>query len=155
MLSENHWLVELLPGNFSVRDSAIRRQRYETQINTILERDLQLIFPTTLSYRTLRHLLATLASKIGEPLEWSSLSRAVRISIPTLYKLIAAFEAMFLIRLIPTEGSQKKSVLFFEDVGEANYLSNLAQNELTALTTFLFANLRTQYMYRPELFKKI
>jgi len=139
-----------LPGVFAVRDPGILQQRFETQLNTILERDLKLILPTTLGYRQLRNLATRLAAKSGYPLELSALSRETRISVPTLRRLISAFEAIYLIRVIPTEGNQRKPVVFFEDVGEANYLAHLELNVLQALTAFLFANLRTQIHYHPE-----
>jgi hypothetical protein len=39
-----------LPGVFVVRDSVVRRQRFETQIETLLERDFRLLVQTTLDY---------------------------------------------------------------------------------------------------------
>lgn len=140
-----------LPGIFAIHDAAIRVQRFDTQINTLLERDLKLVVETTLSYRSLKNLLTVLAFQQNQPLELASVSRQTRISVPTLRRLIAAFEAMFLIRLLPTEGSEKKPVLFFEDQGEASLLTGNRSDELTDLTRFLFAQLRHQFVYRPEL----
>lgn len=140
-----------LPGIFSIRDAGIRRQRFETQIDTLLERDLRLILETSISLRNLRSLLAILALYQCEPLELSSISRKASISVPTLKKLIAAFEAMYLIRLIPTEGSEKKPVLFFEDQGEASFLADNKYDPLTQFSRFLYANLRVQWVYRPDL----
>ena len=54
------------PGMFSVRNHAVRTQRFETQVNTLLERDLQLLLETTLPFRTLRALLAALANRATE-----------------------------------------------------------------------------------------
>ncbi|MCM2276802.1 MAG: AAA family ATPase [Oligoflexia bacterium] len=139
-----------LPGIFAIRDESIRRQRFETQINTLLERDLKLIQQTTLSYRVLRHLLALLAERNGAPLDLAALNRETRISVPTLKKLLSAFEAMFLIRILPTEGSQKRPVVFFEDIGEANALFDHSRHPLNQLTAFLFNNLRAQVAYRPD-----
>lgn len=140
-----------LPGIFGIRDDAVRQQHFETQINTLLERDLKLILQTTLGYRPLRQLLVLLARQNGAPLDLASLNRETRISVPTLRKLITAFEAMFLIRVIPTEGTQKRPVVFFEDMGEANALYDHAEHPITRLTSFLFTNLRTQVAYRPDL----
>lgn len=144
-----------LPGAFAVRDPSIRRQRFETQLNTLLERDLKLITQTSLGYRALKRLTTVLASQSGQPLDLSFLSRETRISRPTLNKLISAFEAIYLIRVIPTEdpgaSGSKRPVLFFEDLGEANYLANIERYENQAFTCFLYANLRVQFHYRPEL----
>lgn len=140
-----------LPGILAVRDSEIRRQRFETQIETFLERDLRLLVQTSLSFRSLRSLPTALAIRQGSPLELSGLSRATRISAPTLRKLINALEAMFVIRLIETEGSRIRPVIFFEDQGEATHLAQGVRDSLSDLTRFLFSNLRPQWIYRPEL----
>jgi len=140
-----------LPGIFSIRNTSIFEQRFETQVNTILERDLKLITPTTLGYRTLRNLAVQLALTQGQPLEWESLHRATRISVPTLRKLISALESIFMIRVIDSIGTEKKPVLFMEDQGEATYLCGGRYSEIMDLTRFLFSQLRAQIHYRPEL----
>jgi len=140
-----------MPGILFLRDEALRAQKFETQINTMLERDLKLIIQTSLGYRSLRHLLVQLAYHVGFPFDWASLSRETRISVPTLRKLIAAFESMFLIRIVPTEGSRRKPVLFFDDAGEANFLANLSNKPLQQLLGVIFSNLHPQIAYRPEL----
>lgn len=139
-----------LPGIFAVRDAGVRAQRFETMLNTLLERDLQLILKTTLSYSSLRGLLGALALGQCQPIEWSTLSRQARISVPSLKKLIQAFEAMYLIRQIPTEGSERKPVLFFEDQGEATHLASNRYDDSTQLLRFLYSELRHQTHYRPE-----
>lgn len=140
-----------LPGIFAIRDPTLLRQRFETQIETLLERDLRLLLQTTLGYRALRELLATLADRQGEPLELSSLSRATRISTPALKRLLSALEAMFLIRIVPAEGGERKPILYFEDQGEAHHLRRKPASEIQRLGFFLFSQLRTQWTYRPEL----
>jgi predicted AAA+ superfamily ATPase len=140
-----------LPGIFSVRDPAIRAQRFDTMINTVLERDLRLIVDTSLGYSSLLNLLKSLAIDQGQPLAWASLARKTRISVPTLKKLVQAFESIFLIRVIQTEGSERRSVVMFEDQGEATHLSSNRYDDLTQLTRFLYSELRHQIHYRPEL----
>ena len=140
-----------LPGIFAIRDSAIRRQRFETQIETLLERDLRLLVQTTLEYRTLRNLLTLLASNQGSPLDLASLARASRISVPALRRIIHSLEAMFVIRIIDTEGSRHRPVLFFEDQGEATHLAGNKPDVLFGITRFLFSFIRQQWVYRPEL----
>lgn len=144
-----------LPGIFAIREPSIRAQRFETQINTLMERDLQLLTETSLSYRTLRHLAEILAMQQGQPLELTSVSRQAQISVPTLRKLIAAFESMYFIRLVPTEGTEKRPVIFFEDQGEATFLTDNRYTDLAQLTRFLFAQIRHQWVYRPELGAKL
>lgn len=139
-----------LPGIFAVRDAAVRRQRFETQIETILERDLRLLVQTSLGFRSLRHLLSVLAAGQAKPFEWAEVSRSAGMSVPALRGIIAALESMFVIRLIETEGSRCRPVLFFEDQGEASHLAGTRVTDLSALTCFLFSFVRQQWVYRPE-----
>lgn len=138
-----------LPGVFGLRDPAIRAQRFETQINTLLERDLRLVIQTPLPFRTLRSLFVALGETVGTPMEITSIARKTRISLPTLRKLIAAFEALFLIRLVPTEGDFSKPILYFEDIGELHHL-HPHHSQHTLFKSFLFQNLRAQFHYRPD-----
>jgi len=140
-----------LPGVFSVRNPAIRAQRFETQINTILERDLRLLIETSLPYSTLRKILEALASQSGGPLNLAEIQRGTRVSMPTLRKLIPHMESLFLIRLIPSRGDFKSPVVFFEDLGELRHLLNVPAHDPRFFTAFLYHHLRTQFHYRPEL----
>lgn len=140
-----------LPGIFAVRDHAVRRQRFETQIETLLERDLRLLVQTTLDFRTLKNLLMVLAARQTQPFELSEVARAARISVPALRRLLAALESMFVIRILDTEGSLRRPVLFFEDQGEASHLAGETLDPLLNITRFLFSFVRQQWVYRPEL----
>jgi predicted AAA+ superfamily ATPase len=140
-----------LPGIFAVRSAAIRSQRFETQLETMLGRDLKLVSETTLEYRSIRDFVVFLANRQGHPIEYAEAARATRISVPTLRKLTTALEALFMIRVIPAEGGEKRPVIFLEDQGEATQLKTLAPTPLEDLERFLYANLRTQWIYRPEL----
>jgi len=144
-----------LPGVFAVRDPLVRAQRFESMLQTLLERDLSLILQTTVSISQLRSLLQLLALNQGAPLEFADLSRKSRISVPTLKKLLSAFEALFLVRLLDTEGTEKKRVLFFEDQGEANFLSGGRLDEASRWIGFLYSQLRAQVHYRPELMVRL
>ncbi len=140
-----------LPGIFAVRDAAVRYQRFETQIETLLERDLRLLVQTTLDFRTLKNLLMVLAARQTQPFELSEVARAARISVPALRRLLAALESMFVIRIVDTEGSLRRPVLFFEDQGEASHLTGETLDPLLNMTRFLFSFVRQQWVYRPEL----
>jgi len=140
-----------LPGVFSVRNDALRAQKYESQLESLLDRDLRLVSDTSLSLRAITSFAQYLASNQGSALNLAEGSRATRISIPTLRKLLSAFESIFLIRVYETEGGQKAPVVYFEDQGEASYLSSKERSELQQLEHYIYANLRTQWHYRPEL----
>lgn len=140
-----------LPGLFAIRDKSLFNQKINTQIETILERDLRLVIDTPLSFQTLRSLYVYLAIHQGEPTESTAISRATRISRPTIAKLLRAFSGLFLIRWVPAEGSSKKGSYFLEDQGEASFLLGNRTDPLFDLIRFLYANLRCQIHYRPEL----
>ena len=148
---EQYLLRGGLPGVFPIRDPAIRSQRFETQLETLLDRDLRLISETTLDFGALRRILQYLAQNQGSPLDLAKTSRAVRISPITLKKIISAFESIFLIRTILSEGSERKSAIFFEDQGEATHLQQGSGMKQQDFDRFLFANIKTQLAYRPEL----
>ena len=139
-----------LPGVFVVRSSEVRKQRFETQMNTLLERDLKLVLQTSLGFSTLRKMLVALAIQAGGPLDYTALQKASRVSLPTLKKLVSALESLFIIRLYPCEGDYKKSIVRFEDIGEQNYLARMDLESTEALTAFLYHNLRVQFHYRPD-----
>ena len=139
-----------MPGFFSVRNETIRRQKIETQIEALLERDLRLLVETKLSYEVLRDLIAILSNEQGEPFEINRIARKAQITVPTLTRLMNAFQAMYILRLIPTEGGTKKKVLFFEDQGEATYFNSKSSGGSFDLVRFLFANLRTQLRYQND-----
>ncbi len=140
-----------LPGMFAVRDHSILHQKFETQIETLLERDLRLLIQTSVSLSSLRRLLVELAKAQGQILNLVQLSRISRISTPTLRKMLPAFEAMFLIRKIATRGGRRKDCVFFEDIGEAFFLHQDYQHWRSRGPEILYAVLRGQYAYRSEL----
>ena len=132
-----------LPGVCFLRSEGLRSQRIDSQLETILERDLRLLINTSLSYTTLRRVLSLLSMKIGQPLNLAELGRLSRVSLPTLRRLIQAFEAMFLIELVPTEGDQAHTSLFFTDSGEAAHLSEGRLEEMTVLAQNLFCQVKS------------
>ena len=98
-------------------------QGFEDQISTLLDRDLRLLIESKLPFSSLRNLLVELATQSGKSLDITVLSRLTRISRPTIRKLISAFESMFLIRILTTEGGVRTPMVLFEDVGMMNYLT--------------------------------
>ncbi len=140
-----------LPGICFIRDNEVRTQKLQTLIETLLERDLRLLVETTLSFQSLIGLLRFLAANQGEPLDWASMSRKTRISRPTLKKLFYAFESMYLLRQIPTEGDLTRPSYFLEDQGEASFLAPGKHLEYSDLLRLIYSNIRMQFLYRPEL----
>ena len=112
-----------LPGICFLRDSVARRPRFSSHLDTLLGRDLKLISETNHPVSKLRELLTILATQQGTPLALTELARASRISVPSLKKVLEAFEGLFLIRRILPLGDIKKDAFFLEDQGTATYLS--------------------------------
>lgn len=136
-----------LPGLCFLRKESWFYSKMETQISTILDRDLRMIYPTTLDLSTLRSFYETLSLFYGKSLEIAELSRLSGVSQITCKKLISAFEALYLIRFLPIHGDRKKRVLLFEDVGEARHLHRgQIANEYTYLGG-LYNNLRVEFLY--------
>jgi predicted AAA+ superfamily ATPase len=147
---QNYLALGGLPGVCFLRKEEHRQARLRSQLETIIERDLQLIYQTTLPSRTVLQFLQALAADQNKPLDLRGLARRSGISVPTTKQLIRAFESLFVIRLIPTRG-ERTPVLFFEDQAEASYLASQGYDGMTDFIRLGFANLRQAYHYRPEL----
>ena len=61
------------------------------------------------------------------------------------------FEALFLIRTNLALGDEKKSVYFFEDQGFASWLTDQVLETKEDIARGLYANLRQEFHYRPEM----
>jgi predicted AAA+ superfamily ATPase len=148
---DTHIKLGGLPGVCFARDQNIRNQKLESYLETILLRDLQLIVQTTLAYSNLKNLVAQIALKQSEPVDFSELARQTGISTITVKKLLAALQGLYLIREIPGLGDIKKSCFYLEDSGLAQHLMSGWQNPRQDLFRLLHANLRQQFYGRLEL----
>lgn len=144
-----------LPGIGFTRDAHIRANKFESHLDTLLERDLRLIYNTRLGYPTLRHLLVVLALNQGQPLDFAETARKTRLNPRTLRELLRGFESIFLIRNYPTEGGQRRPVFFLEDQGMATHLAGSPLSPLDNLIRGIYSNARHQFHYRPELNARI
>lgn len=141
-----------LPGICFFRSLEVRADRWQSQIDTLLNRDLRLIQNTSLPYQALRDLLEFLAREQGKPFEIKRAVEASQISAVTIKRLLFAYESLFLVRLVKSTGDQKKPTYFFEDQGFASWISRSSGvNEPRDLVRGLYANLRQELHYRPEL----
>lgn len=135
-----------LPGICFHRDEAIRKLKWNAHLDTLLERDIKLVFPTTLPAASIRKFLALLAQTQGRSVAVSDLSRQIRISMQTINKLIAALEALFLIRRIGALGDRKRAHFYLEDQGIASYLNPYEDPEQDALR-MAFSQIHSQVRY--------
>jgi predicted AAA+ superfamily ATPase len=139
-----------LPGICFFRDETVRYARFEAHLDTLLNRDMRLVTATTLSSLQLRKLAAHLAETQGAPFELKAAATACQASTPTVKKILYAFEALFLIRPIPSEGTLSKISYFFEDQGLASYLSKNPPRDQDKIMRGVYANLRQELHYRPH-----
>ena len=129
-----------LPGVCFIRNQNVRNSKIASQIETILERDLRQILDTTLPHTTLLRVLKELAANVGEPLNLASIQRKTRVSVNTLRRLLAAFNAMFLIEIVsPMEGNGQPSI-FFIDPGEAFFLAEGRLSQSQVLAQAIYSN---------------
>lgn len=140
-----------LPGIAFFRSPEVRADRWQSQIDALLNRDLRLVQNTSLPYAALRQLLEFLALNQGAPFELQRAVKATQISAVTIKRLLFAYEALFLIRLVPSTGDQKKPTYFLEDQGFASWIARSGLEHPQDIVRGLYANLRQELHYRPEL----
>ncbi len=139
-----------LPGICFFRSESVKSDRFEAHLDTILNRDIRLILTTTLSPLQLRKLATYIAQTQGLPLELKAAASACQAATPTVKKILLAFEALFLIRPVPAEGTVSKISYFFEDQGLATYLSKSTASDSDKILAGLYSNLRQELHYRPH-----
>jgi uncharacterized protein len=148
-----------LPGICFSRDASVRDDRWQTHLDTLINRDYRQLHPTTLPFEAVRDCLVFIAQNQGQPLEWKSLSIASRISIVTIKKVVQTLEGLFLIRPAALLGDAKGITYFLEDQGMASWLRTFGQAHGTGHSTIvteqdivrgLYACIRHEILYRPE-----
>ncbi len=137
-----------LPGICFIRDAAIRASRIHSQLQTILDRDVRTVVPTTLPYQSLLRVIESLAELQGSILDYSELSRKTEVSRPTLRKLIYGLESVFLLRLVPVQGARKGYGYYFEDLGERYSLLSGSAVPAGGLEHFVFRHASAEFNYR-------
>ncbi len=139
-----------LPGVCFLRDEKQRKLRLEDQVLTILDRDLRMVRKITVPLMDLRTLTSALSEMQGDPLDYTELRRKSGISTPTIKKIIAALEAVFVIRLIPIEGGGSRgSIVIFEDLAERIHLSQRPIPVDERFSHLCFHEIRSQLHYQP------
>ncbi len=137
-----------LPGIAFFRDEAIRKQKFEAQIDTLLNRDIRLVIKTTLAYSQLRSLLKYLAIHQGRSVELKDAGDYSQISTVTLKKILFAFEALYLIRPVTAlRGGEKKVAYFLEDQGMASWLLRQESEKAYDILRGIYSNLRQELFY--------
>lgn len=144
---EKYFVTGGLPGVCFIRDAALIAKKINAHLETMLDRDLRKIVPTSIPFPQLRDLAQILADRQGENLSWTELSKASDISAPTLKKLLYGMEAIFLLRSVPVEGDVKGPVYFLEDMAECHYVRNRPLSLVEQITHFLHIHTRGELSY--------
>lgn len=138
-----------LPGLCFLRDQSLRNARIKTQLETILDRDLRMIYPTRTSFRELLDLTTELARNQGRPLRISDLRRQTGASVRTVQNIVQSLESLFLLRTLKVEGEGRSHVAFFEDPAESSYLCSAELSPAIVNEHLCFLFLRSSFAYRP------
>lgn len=116
-------------------DPSINRERwYGGYLQTYLERDVRSMSNIG-DLRDFQHFIRLLASRCGQILNYSSISRELRISVPTVKRWISILEASQIIFLLPPYYSNlgkritRSPKIYFLDVGLVCYLTGLHTEE--------------------------
>ena len=139
---DSHLELGGLPGICLKRDPALRRDLFDQQIETLLSRDLPLLYDTKMSLTKLKLLLKELALIQGLDFSTESLARKISTSSPTLKSVIDAFEGLFLIRRVGKR-------VYLEDGGISHSLvPNSVLSPLQLYRSFVFRELLALIRYQ-------
>lgn len=136
-----------LPGVCFLRDERIRSERLKDQLLLILDRDLRLVYPTTVPYVQILEYVQQLSKQEGQPIQSTVLRRLTGLAETTQKKLLHSLESIFLIRLLPIEGDRKGLCVFFEDQAEHRFLYSEKLDPLVAFEGLVYRNLRASFNY--------
>jgi len=133
-----------LPGICFSRKDSNRVELWQNQVETLLSRDLDFIYPNRLPYAKRLQALKLVVERSGYPLEFADIARRAGCSQPTLSRLIGAFEGLFLIR----RHGLNQPVFFCEDLGLSQYIYPYPKHDSkTPLLHFVFSELYSQMIY--------
>lgn len=137
------------PGLFHIRETQTRNRIMQDILRTVLDRDLRLVYQSSLPYSDLLGLCRELAKKPLEALEFSQIARAASLSVKTVKHLIDALESIYLVRKVPIEGGGRKGfTLWFEDQFEQNHLAEQGLSMDLKRSGLAYRNARAQFEYR-------
>jgi predicted AAA+ superfamily ATPase len=136
-----------LPGVCFIRDAGLRKNKIIEQLNTILDRDLRLVYATTLPFNQILEFVRELAEIEGNIVRYSVIEKKIGMSEETQKKILYALESIFVLRIFSIEGSRKGQIVIFEDQAEAAYLSRGKLPIHKQLNHLVYRQLRAQFFY--------
>ncbi len=117
-------------------------------METILDRDLRLVYRTSLPYQRIYDYCAALAASPLQIARPGTLSKNLRIAQSTQQHLLRALESIFLIRRIRVEGDYKGDLFWFEEQCARNYFESNSSPDEEDWITLIYRNARAQFAYR-------
>ncbi len=136
-----------LPGLCFVRNPKTRQSLLKDLLETILDRDIRLVYPTTVPYAQIRDLCQYLAKHSMDPVNYQEAKRQTGLTPSTLKKILHALESVFLLRRIAMTGDYRGDLYWFEDQVERQYFSDGLMEE-SDWVGLLYRNARAQFQYR-------
>jgi predicted AAA+ superfamily ATPase len=146
-LIENYLMTGGLPGVCFLRNERLRSERLRDQLMLILDRDLRLIYPTSVPYAQILEFVRMLAMQEGQPIQPTLIRKETGLAETTQKKLLQALEAVFLIRLLLIEGDRKGICVYFEDQAEHLFLHEQKLDPLKGFEGLVQRNLRASFNY--------
>ncbi|MBI4403313.1 MAG: ATP-binding protein, partial [Deltaproteobacteria bacterium] len=137
-----------LPGLFHIRERNTRNNLLRDLTETILDRDLRLVYRTSLPYQRIHDYCAALAFSPLQIIRPGSLRKSLRIAESTQQHLLYALESVFLIRRIPVEGDYQGDLFWFEDQCERKHFASSMSSDDEDWITLIYRNARAQFNYR-------
>lgn len=138
----HHLLTGGLPGICYKRDTSLRQDLLEQHVDTLLSRDLPMLYQTKLSHLKLKLFLKELTLIQG--IDWSIelVAKKIGVSAPTLRALLQAFEGLFLLRVVGKR-------IYLEDSGVSNLMVNHSiLSPIQVYRSFVFRELFALIRYR-------
>ena len=133
-----------MPGICFRRDEKVREHLYNQHLDTLLGRDIHEVATIKLATKQLRELFRNIIQQQGFSFNLSQMARLVGVSVPTVKKIIQAFETLFLIR-------QNGDCLYTEDLGIAAFVAPISTRpEKLVLQSVLHSELRSQISLASE-----
>lgn len=137
-----------LPGLFHIRERSTRDNLLRDLTETILDRDLRLVYRTSLPYQRIHDYCEALATSPFQITRPGTLSKKLRIAESTQQHLLYALESVFLVRRIPLEGDYKGDLFWFEDQSERAHFASSGSWDDDDWNTLIYRNARAQFNYR-------
>lgn len=144
---DNFLVTGGLPGICFHRDVKLRNDQFASQLDTLLGRDLAMLYKSKLSVNQCLEILKLISTNQGLPLNRAMAARKISTTSPTLEKLLTALENLFIIR--PFNGGY-----YIEDQGLATFLSQFDHiDDHTQIRRLVWTELQQMlhYQYRGEI----